>query len=82
MAYDAACGQVIVFGGGSAADTWAWDGNNWTQQFPHNAPPIRSVNAMNGSMAWLTNVLTCSLLVRCLCMSRTGRPPLTNFIGS
>jgi hypothetical protein len=35
MAFDAARGRIVLFGGGTAssvlADTWEWDGNAWTQ---------------------------------------------------
>src|ERR1700719_986653 len=38
MAYDAATGTVVLFGGGGAnsslSDTWTWDGATWTQQHP------------------------------------------------
>ena len=37
MAYDAASGQVVLFGGGGHAwlgDTWTWDGTDWTQRTP------------------------------------------------
>jgi uncharacterized protein (TIGR03437 family) len=49
MAYDAAHGQVVLFGGLGATtynDTWVWDGVNWTQKFPKNSPPARSSHAM------------------------------------
>ena len=50
VAYDAATGQVVLFGGnnGSAAlgDTWTWDGTNWTQQSPAISPPARHLAAM------------------------------------
>jgi len=43
MAYDAARGQVVLFGGfvnGSpSAETWVWDGVNWTKKFPATSPP-------------------------------------------
>jgi hypothetical protein len=26
---------------GKLVDTWAWDGNKWTQLFPATIPPIR-----------------------------------------
>lgn len=44
MAYDAATGSVVLFGGEGPdgdrlADTWTWDGTNWTQQSPSVAPP-------------------------------------------
>ena len=51
MAYDSAHGQVVLFGGESAAnyffgDTWVWDGANWTQKFPQTSPPAREAHAM------------------------------------
>lgn len=51
MAYDAARGQVVLFGGdyGSSflGDTWVWDGTNWTQKNPANSPSARDcANAM------------------------------------
>jgi hypothetical protein len=50
-AFDAARGQVVVFGGFSLAsgilnDTWTWDGRNWTQQHPTNSPPARFTAGM------------------------------------
>src|SRR5579884_1224268 len=44
MAYDAATGQLILFGGGagnSLNDTWAWDGHTWTQLHSASSPPAR-----------------------------------------
>jgi len=50
IAFDGAAGNVVLFGGsptvpvgtGTAfGDTWTWDGNNWTQQFPSVSPPAR-----------------------------------------
>src|SRR5437773_2395211 len=53
MAYDAAHGQVVLFGGysctlvcGPANDTWVWDGTNWTQKSPANSPPVRAYHTM------------------------------------
>jgi hypothetical protein len=50
MAYDAARGQVVLFGGvganGNLSDTWIWDGSNWTQRSPANSPPARGGHAM------------------------------------
>jgi hypothetical protein len=51
MAYDAARGQVVLFGGLGAnnnalSDTWVWDGSNWTQKSPANNVPARSNHAM------------------------------------
>jgi hypothetical protein len=31
IAYDAASGRIIVFGGDGGNDTWAWDGSSWSQ---------------------------------------------------
>ena len=49
MAYDAAHGQVVMFGGfgpggqnGYLNDTWLWNGTTWTQVFPANSPSPRS----------------------------------------
>lgn len=46
LAYDAADGYVLLFGGelldGSYVnDTWVYSGGNWTQLFPHSAPSPR-----------------------------------------
>jgi hypothetical protein len=45
MAYDAAHGQVVLFGGFSngavSNDTWVWDGENWTQKSPQTSPSAR-----------------------------------------
>jgi hypothetical protein len=45
MAYDAARGQVVLFGGFAgppAGDTWTWDGTDWTQRTPAHSPSARS----------------------------------------
>src|SRR5207249_2022981 len=40
MAYDAATGNVVLFGSFSApGDTWTWDGWTWTTQAPARSPP-------------------------------------------
>src|ERR1035441_4529685 len=52
MVYDAAHGQVVLFGGvfpGNSdprvsnflGDTWIWDGTNWNQKSPQTSPPAR-----------------------------------------
>jgi Bacterial Ig-like domain (group 2)/Abnormal spindle-like microcephaly-assoc'd, ASPM-SPD-2-Hydin/Galactose oxidase, central domain/Protein of unknown function (DUF1573) len=50
MAYDAATGTVVLFGGTTGLfgtggvdlnDTWIWDGTAWTQVFPPISPPGR-----------------------------------------
>jgi hypothetical protein len=49
MDYDAAQGQVVLFGGfsnGELGDTWLWNGTTWTQQSPATNPPARSQSAM------------------------------------
>ncbi len=41
MAYDSARQRVVLFGGysqGHRADTWEWDGKNWTQIKPTTSP--------------------------------------------
>jgi hypothetical protein len=43
MAFDAANGTVVLFGGngksGSLGDTWIWNGSVWTEAHPSTAPP-------------------------------------------
>jgi hypothetical protein len=51
MAYDAAQGQVVLFGGlatvsSRLGDTWLWNGSNWTQASPANSPPARASGVM------------------------------------
>ncbi len=50
MAYDAARGQIVLFGGQYTApvfgDTWLWDGSTWTQAFPATTPPARMAHMM------------------------------------
>src|SRR5579871_868783 len=50
MAYDAAHGQVVLFGGNGLGpavnDTWVWDGTNWTLKSPQTSPPARVGHAM------------------------------------
>jgi uncharacterized protein (TIGR03437 family) len=54
MAYDAAHGQVVLFGGDGSQDfnglplndTWVWDGDTWTQKSPQTSPPARAAHAM------------------------------------
>ncbi len=50
MTYDAAHGQVVLFGGysttGIVNDTWLWNGTNWTQANPVSSPPARAAEAM------------------------------------
>jgi len=46
MAYDAARGQTILFGGfdvfQNLSDTWVWDGQDWTQMSPSSSPPANT----------------------------------------
>lgn len=53
MEYDGFRNRAILFGGfantgkkfyESNNDTWAWDGQNWQQQFPTTLPPSRSAS--------------------------------------
>ncbi len=50
MAYDAAHGQVVMFGGlgnpGTLSETWLWNGTNWSQANPATVPPARANQAM------------------------------------
>lgn len=49
LAYDAAHGRVVLFGGKGSTlydDTWTWDGTTWTQQNPLHRPPSRFGHAM------------------------------------
>ena len=50
MAYDAAAGKVVLFGGaistGAVSDTWVWNGTGWKQEHPANSPPARYSAAM------------------------------------
>jgi len=51
MAYDAATGDVVMFGGverftGTYGGTWTWNGSAWTQQHPAVSPPSRADAAM------------------------------------
>ncbi len=53
MAYDAATGNVVLFGGlgtsGALNDTWTWNGSNWTSVTPFGNNPIASYGS---SMAY------------------------------
>lgn len=55
MVFDARQGAALLFGGdggqgqvyaGGFADTWSWDGANWTEVRPKASPPPRSEAAM------------------------------------
>jgi hypothetical protein len=50
MAYDAARGQIVLFGGTSGAnflgDTWTWDGTDWSERAPAHAPSKRVIMGM------------------------------------
>jgi sugar lactone lactonase YvrE len=51
MSYDAATGNMVLFGGAnyySVAfnDTWVWNGITWTEESPAVSPPARSEAAM------------------------------------
>ena len=62
MAYDAATGTVVLFGGAGRrgsmlGGTWTWDGTTWTKQAPATSPPARSDAAMAYDAATGTIVL-------------------------
>jgi hypothetical protein len=62
MAYDAATGSVVLFGGvdntgTSLSDTWTWNGSTWAQKTPGTSPPPRSAAAMAYDAATGTVVL-------------------------
>jgi hypothetical protein len=62
MAYDAAKGNVVLFGGYSESnqplgDTWTWNGTTWTQRQPATSPPARIASAMAYDAATGTVVL-------------------------
>ena len=50
LAYDAARGVVLLFGGTGGSlrgdDTWEWDGTTWTRLTPSSSPPPRSRHAL------------------------------------
>ncbi len=47
MAYDAATGTVVLFGGNRKyGGTWTWDGTTWTQQHPATHPPALTEPSM------------------------------------
>lgn len=56
MAYDAATGNMVLFGGEDGNqnplnDTWTWDGTNWTNQTPSN-PAMSPGARYQGGMAY------------------------------
>jgi hypothetical protein len=54
MATDPVSGHVVLFGGdngGVFADTWIWDGTNWTRQNPADSPSGRWNAGMAGDAA-------------------------------
>jgi hypothetical protein len=61
MAYDAATGTVVLFGGfrfpAARSDTWTWDGTTWTQQSPATRPGARWLASMAYDAATGTVVL-------------------------
>jgi cysteine-rich repeat protein len=50
LAYDAARGRVVMFGGEGASaflsDTWEWDGTRWIRRRPTTAPPARRAHSI------------------------------------
>jgi hypothetical protein len=58
MAYDAATGTVVLFGGSEAntncllSGTWTWNGTTWTQQAPAENPGARTIGFGGVGMAY------------------------------
>ena len=47
LAYDAARGVTVLFGGGRRTnETWTWDGVQWKQHLAASGPPGRDTHAM------------------------------------
>ena len=62
MAYDAATGTAVLFGGETTGDhlfggTWTWNGTIWTKRHPATSPPAQSDAAMAYDAATGTVVL-------------------------
>jgi hypothetical protein len=62
LAYDAARGVTVLFGGMDSSsnnlyDTWAWNGNTWTQLNPNGSPQGRASHAMSYDSARAVTVL-------------------------
>jgi uncharacterized protein (TIGR03437 family) len=64
MAFDSTRGNVVLFGGETGAsngdalgDTWLWDGYNWSEQTPLNAPAAQYSHAMAYDSATSQTVL-------------------------
>jgi sugar lactone lactonase YvrE len=62
MAYDAATGTVVLFGGedvnhAALGDTYAWNGTTWAQQYSAASPPARVASTMAYDAATSTLVL-------------------------
>jgi hypothetical protein len=61
MAYDAATGTVVLFGGGTGSgqlsDTWTWNGTTWTEQSPAVSPPATWAASMAYDAATKTVML-------------------------
>jgi hypothetical protein len=61
MAYDAATGTIVLFGGdsnfGLFDGTWTWDGSTWTKQHPATHPSARNLASMAYDAATSTIVL-------------------------
>ncbi len=60
MASDDANRTIVLFGGeetgGSANDTWTWNGSEWTQVHPRNSPPARGVEDESAMMTYDTKL--------------------------
>src|SRR5258706_10036725 len=64
MAFDAARGRIVMFGGCAGSmcavrlgDTWEWDGTRWHEKTPASSPPARGATTMTYDAARGTVVL-------------------------
>jgi hypothetical protein len=61
MAYDAATGTVLLFGGGCCnpglGQTWSWNGTTWTRLSPPTSPPLSGGWSMANDPATATVLL-------------------------
>jgi hypothetical protein len=74
MAYDAARGKVVLFGGTDQNglplnDTWTWDGATWTKQTPVPSPPT----AVGASLAY--DSATSTVVLFEVPFGQKGNPP-------
>ncbi len=68
MVFDSARGVCVLFGGAhppsgtTLADTWEWDGTNWSQRVPSNSPPRRLHHLMAYDVARGVSVVAAGMI--------------------